>query len=218
MKVAPSILSADFAHLAKAIKQCESGLADYVHVDVMDGHFVPVITIGPDVVRDLKKRTDIPLDVHLMIEEPDKYIDDFIAAGSNIVTVHVEACVHLQRTVSYIRSKGVKAGVSLNPATPLNTIQHVLNDVDLILIMSVNPGFGGQQFIPDALHKISQADILLKNNGNREAVEIEVDGGIKLNNAKEVLDAGADVLVAGSAIFGTNDPAQTVKLFKQIHN
>lgn len=218
MKVAPSILSADFAHLAKAIKQCESGLADYVHVDVMDGHFVPVITIGPDVVRDLKKRTDIPLDVHLMIEEPDKYIDDFIAAGSNIVTVHVEACVHLQRTVSYIRGKGVKAGVSLNPATPLNTIQHVLNDVDLILIMSVNPGFGGQQFIPDALHKISQADILLKNNGNREAVEIEVDGGIKLNNAKEVLDAGADVLVAGSAIFGTNNPAQTVKLFKQIHN
>lgn len=218
MKVAPSILSADFAHLAKAIKQCESGLADYVHVDVMDGHFVPVITIGPDVVRDLKKRTDIPLDVHLMIEEPDKYIDDFIAAGSNIITVHVEACVHLQRTVSYIRGKGVKAGVSLNPATPLNTIQHVLNDVDLILIMSVNPGFGGQQFIPDALHKISQADILLKNNGNRKAVEIEVDGGIKLNNAKEVLDAGADVLVAGSAIFGTNDPAQTVKLFKQIHN
>ncbi len=218
MKVAPSILSADFAHLAKAIKQCESGLADYVHVDVMDGHFVPVITIGPDVVRDLKKRTDIPLDVHLMIEEPDKYIDDFIAAGSNIITVHVEACVHLQRTVSYIRDKGLKAGVSLNPATPLNTIQHVLNDVDLILIMSVNPGFGGQQFIPDALNKISQADILLKNNGNREAVEIEVDGGIKLNNAKEVLDAGADVLVAGSAIFGTNDPAQTVKLFKQIHN
>ncbi len=216
MKIAPSILSADFAHLALAVEQCEAGSADYIHVDVMDGHFVPVITIGPDVAKALHKRTDLPLDVHLMIENPDNYIDQFAEAGSNIITVHVEACVHLQRTLSYIKEKGVKAGVSLNPATPLNTIQHVLDDVDLVLIMSVNPGFGGQKFIPDALNKIKNVDNLLRENGNRDSVEIEVDGGVKLNNAIDVLNAGADVLVAGSAIFGTDNPPETIKLFKQL--
>lgn len=215
-KIAPSILSSNFSHLAQGIEQCGAGGADYVHVDVMDGHFVPNLTIGPPVVKDLRKTTEIPFDVHLMIENPDAFIPAFSDAGADIITVHVEACVHLQRTLQFIASHDAKAGVSLNPATPLSTIQHVLDDVDLILIMSVNPGFGGQSFIPDSLSKIRELKKMVNERQRGRNIEIEVDGGIKLHNAAEVIEAGADVLVAGSAIFGTDDPADTIRQFKEI--
>ena len=206
--IAPSILSADFSRLGEEVKAVEKVGADWIHVDVMDGHFVPNITIGPLVVEVVKRATDLPLDVHLMIEDPDRYLEDFARAGSTLMTVQVEACVHLHRTIQAIKALDVKAGVALNPATPLSTIEWILEDVDLILIMSVNPGFGGQKFIPQALQKISALKPMIRaKNPN---VLIEVDGGINQETIRWAAEAGADVFVAGSAIFGSSDYGKTI--------
>jgi ribulose-phosphate 3-epimerase len=206
--IAPSILSADFSRLGEEVKAVERVGADWIHVDVMDGHFVPNITIGPLVVEAVKRATDLPLDVHLMIEDPDRYLEDFARAGSTLMTVQVEACVHLHRTIQAIKALDVKAGVALNPATPLSTIEWILEDVDLILIMSVNPGFGGQKFIPQALQKISALKPMIRaKNPN---VLIEVDGGINQETIRWAAEAGADVFVAGSAIFGSSDYGKTI--------
>lgn len=202
-KIAPSILSADFAALGKEIKEVEKGGADYLHVDVMDGHFVPNLTIGPLIVEAIKPVTDLPLDVHLMIENPDQYIKDFAEAGASIITVHQETCVHLHRTIQLIKNAGVKAGVVVNPATPVELIKDILPDIDLVLIMSVNPGFGGQSFIPHAIDKIEK--VAAWRQADNLSFEIEVDGGVNIETAKACTDAGADVLVAGSAIFNQSD-------------
>jgi ribulose-phosphate 3-epimerase len=199
VRIAPSILSSDFAHLADEIAAVEQAGADLLHVDVMDGHFVPNLTIGPPIVESIRKVTSLPLDVHLMITNPDAFIDDFAKAGANYVTVHVEACPHLHRTIQFIKEKGLKAGVTLNPATSLVTIEGILQDVDLLLIMSVNPGFGGQLFIPGVLDKIRRAHALIGATGR--SILLEVDGGVKVDNAGAIAAAGADILVAGSAIF-----------------
>ena len=204
-KISPSLLSADFANLEREIKMLEEGGAHLLHIDVMDGHFVPNITIGPPVVAAINKVASIPLDVHLMIENPGLYVDEFIKAGADYVTIHVEAAPHLHRVIQQIKAKGVKAGVSLNPHTSLSNLENVLRDVDMVLIMSVNPGFGGQSFIPQALIKVKQLKQMLKDSGN-EHVEIEIDGGIKLDNIKEVAEAGVDVFVSGSGIFKSDDP------------
>ncbi len=199
IKIAPSILAADFAHLAAQVHEAESAGADYIHVDVMDGHFVPNITIGPPVVRSLRRVTDLPLDVHLMISDPLRYIPVFAAAGADILTVHVEATVHLHRALRQIRALGCRAGVSLNPATPPVAIGEVLHAVDLVLVMTVNPGFGGQPFIAGMEGKIARVRAMLDEAGS--AAELEVDGGIGPETAGLVVSAGADVLVAGTAIF-----------------
>ncbi|MBN2429123.1 MAG: ribulose-phosphate 3-epimerase [Deltaproteobacteria bacterium] len=214
-KISPSILSADFSALGAAVRQVEEGGADWIHVDVMDGHFVPNITIGPLVVKAVRKVTKLPLDVHLMIEKPERYIDVFAAAGSDYLTVQAEACVHLHRVLQSIRQAGMKAGVALNPHTPLCAIEEVLGDLDLILIMSVNPGFGGQQFIPASLDKLKRLRALLGERGLTH-IDIEVDGGVKLDNARKIADAGAEVLVAGSAIFDTPDPSFAVQEMKKV--
>ena len=208
IKIAPSVLSADFACLAEEIAKVET-VADLLHVDVMDGHFVPNITIGPLVVEAIKKRTRLPLDVHLMIEAPERYIAAFAGAGAAILTVHVETCPHLHRTLQQIRKAGMKVGVSLNPATPLAMLEHVLSDVDQVLVMSVNPGFGGQRFIPAALEKI--AELARRLRALPAPPELEVDGGITLENCREVAGVGATILVAGSAIFGAADPGAMVE-------
>lgn len=201
--IAPSILSADFGRLGEEIRLAEQAGVDMIHIDVMDGHFVPNITIGPLIVEAVRKATKLPLDVHLMITNPEKYISDFIKAGADILTVHAETCVHLHRTVWQIKEQGIKVGVSLNPATPLNTAEEIMQDIDLLLIMSVNPGFGGQQFIPFCLDKIKRAKAeILKRNAK---VLIEVDGGVKFENAKDIVQAGADILVMGSAFFSEED-------------
>jgi ribulose-phosphate 3-epimerase len=212
--IAPSILSADFSRLGEEVKAVERVGADWIHVDVMDGHFVPNITIGPVVVEAVKRATELPLDVHLMIENPDQYLEDFARAGSTLITVQVEACVHLHRTVQAIKALDVKAGVVVNPATPLSAIEWILEDVDLVLIMSVNPGFGGQKFIPQALQKIRdlKAMIRVKN----PSVLIEVDGGINQETIQPVAEAGADVFVAGSAIFGSSDYGKTIKKLRSL--
>lgn len=210
IKIAPSILSADFCRLGEEIEAVEKAGADLLHVDVMDGRFVPNITIGPPVVAAIKKRSTLPLDVHLMIVEPEKYIDAFIDAGADIVTVHAEACIHLHRTLEAIRGRGVRAGVALNPATPLSAVEEIVGDIDLLLVMSVNPGFGGQGFIPSALGKIARAADLVAGRH----IEIEVDGGIKAENAGEVKRAGATILVAGSAVFHSADYAETIRALK----
>jgi len=215
MKIAPSILSADFARLEEDVKKVEAGGADLLHIDVMDGHFVPNITIGPLIVQALRPRTKLPLDVHLMVENPERYIDAFAEAGADYLTVQVEACVHLHRVLQVIKSAGMKAGVALNPHSPLSTIEEVLSDLDLILIMSVNPGFGGQKFIPESLDKLRRTQKLLRQRGFTD-IEIEVDGGVKLENAREIVEAGAEILVSGSGIFGTPDPAETIKEFKKL--
>lgn len=198
-KLAPSILTADFIRLGEQIGAAERAGVDYIHVDVMDGRFVPNITIGPLIVQALRQSTALPLDVHLMIADPDQYITDFALAGADIITVHQEACPHLHRTLQRIHTAGCRAGVALNPATSLTTIEDVLDDLDLLLIMSVNPGFGGQAFIPQSLRKLARARDLLASR--RLRAEIEVDGGVKASNLAGALAAGADVVVAGSAVF-----------------
>lgn len=210
LKVAPSILSADFANLAAEIKRVEDGGADFIHVDVMDGHFVPNLTIGAPVVKGIRKTTRLPLDVHLMIEEPDRYLEDFCKAGSNYLTVHAEACVHLQRTLAEIRKLGMKAGVALNPATPEDHLQYVLADIDLVLVMSVNPGFGGQQFISAVLPKIRTIRSMLDAAGRKDAL-ISVDGGINAETARLVSEAGASVVVAGKSVYGAPDVAVAIR-------
>lgn len=200
--IAPSILSADFAELGREIRAITSAGADYIHVDVMDGHFVPNITIGPCVVKAVKPHTHLPLDVHLMISNPDDYIDEFVKAGADILTVHAEACVHLHRTLQSIRAAGMKAGVSLVPSTPVDILKYLIDDIDLILVMSVNPGFGGQSFIPSQLNKIKELRQMIDASG--QDILLEVDGGIKESNAQTVIDAGATMLVAGSAVFTGN--------------
>ena len=207
MKIAPSILSADFAALGEAIARVEAAGADQLHVDVMDGHFVPNLTIGPPVIESIKKRTRLPLDVHLMIEEPERWVETYARAGADLITVHAEATVHLQRLLAQIRETGARAGVALNPSTSPAVLEYVLDDLDLVLVMSVNPGFGGQAFIPTTYAKVRQMRDLLLNR----PPEVSVDGGVKLNNAADLAAAGADVLVAGSAIFEAPDPAQAVR-------
>jgi ribulose-phosphate 3-epimerase len=213
IKIAPSILSADFSRLGEEVRAVDRAGADYIHVDVMDGHFVPNITIGPLVVDALRKVTDKPLDVHLMIEKPDRYIVDFAAAGADIITVHQEAAAHLHRTVQLIRSLGKKAGVSINPATPVDTLDVILDELDLVLVMSVNPGFGGQAFIPSALDKIRA--LRQRITQRCLATELQVDGGVKVDNIREVVTAGADVLVAGSAVFNSTDYAATMTALRE---
>lgn len=212
IKLAPSILSADFARLLEDVKKVEEVGCEYLHIDVMDGHFVPNITLGPGIVKSLKKDVNMVFDTHLMIENPDNYIKDFVDAGSDLIVVHQEACRHLHRTIQNIKSYNVKAGVALNPATPIETIKHVLEDVDMVLIMTVNPGFGGQSFIESTIEKIQELKkIIDEKNLN---VDIQVDGGIKPNNIDKVVKAGANIIVAGSAIFNSDDIAQTVKLMR----
>lgn len=213
IKIAPSILSADFARLGEEVKAIDTAGADYVHVDVMDGHFVPNITIGPLVVEALRPVTTLPLDVHLMIENPDQYILTFAKAGADIIVVHAEATVHLHRSVQLIKSCGKRAGVSLNPATSLSALDLILPDLDLVLLMTVNPGFGGQSFIEGCLPKISQLRQRIDQLGL--AVELEVDGGVKVDNIGRIAAAGADVFVAGSAVFGSPDYAATIAQMKE---
>ncbi len=212
--IAPSILSADFSRLGEEIKAVEGVGADWIHVDVMDGHFVPNITIGPAVVEAVKRATELPLDVHLMIENPDQYLEDFVRAGSDTLTVQAEACVHLHRTIQAIKALGVKAGVALNPSTPISTIEWILEEVDMVLIMSVNPGFCGQKFITQALQKIKELKSMIR--AKNLDVLIEVDGGINLKTIESVAKAGADVFVAGSAIFGSADYGETIREFRSL--
>ncbi len=212
-KIAPSILSADFCRLGDEIRAVEAAGADYIHVDVMDGHFVPNITIGPPVVAALRKVTPLPLDVHLMIADPDRYIPDFAAAGADIIVVHAEASTHLHRSIQLIKSLGKRAGVSLNPATPLNYLEYVLADLDLVLLMTVNPGFGGQSFIEACIPKIHALRAMLDKRGSE--AELEVDGGVKTDNIARISHAGADVFVAGSAVFGSSDYTSTIRTLKQ---
>jgi ribulose-phosphate 3-epimerase len=213
-KLAPSLLSANFARLEEEIAIAQRGGADWIHIDVMDGHFVPNITIGPPVIRSIRKVSALPFDVHLMIENADRYLEDFAAAGSDIITVHWEACKHIHRTVSKIKELGRKAGISINPATPVGSIQNMLDETDLVLLMSVNPGFGGQKFIPAVLDKICELK-RLKEEG-KYGFEIEVDGGINLDNVQTVINAGATVLVAGSSIYSAPSVEDRVCEFKKI--
>jgi ribulose-phosphate 3-epimerase len=212
-KIAPSILSADLAHLADDVQEVIEAGADWIHVDVMDGHFVPNITIGPVVLKSLKKVVSIPLDVHLMIENADFYLDSFIEAGADILTVQAEACTHLHRTVNAIKEKGIKTGVALNPATPLESLDYILPDLDVVMIMTVNPGFGGQEFISTMLPKIEQLKSMITER--KLKVEIEVDGGIKVDNIGEVARRGGDIFVAGSGIFGTPDRKATISTMRK---
>ncbi|MGG1661571.1 ribulose-phosphate 3-epimerase [Brevibacillus sp. NRS-1366] len=209
VKIAPSILSADFARLGDEIRDVEKGGADWIHVDVMDGHFVPNITIGPLIVDAIRPVTKLPLDVHLMIEEPDRYIPQFVGSGADWITVHQEACRHLHRTLYLIKEQGVKAGVVLNPATPLVTIEPILPDLDMVLLMTVNPGFGGQKFIHNVVPKIKELRRML-NERDLGHVEIEIDGGVNAETARLCTEAGATVLVAGNAVFNQADRAQAI--------
>ncbi|GGJ55568.1 ribulose-phosphate 3-epimerase [Anoxybacillus voinovskiensis] len=215
IKIAPSILSANFAKLEEEIRDVERGGADYIHVDVMDGHFVPNMTIGPLVVEAIRPVTTLPLDVHLMIEQPDRYIPAFAKAGADYLSVHVEACPHLHRTIHFIKEHRVKAGVVLNPHTPVSMIEHVLDDVDLVLLMTVNPGFGGQTFIHSVLPKITRVAQLVKERNLQ--VEIEVDGGVNAQTARLCIEAGANVLVAGSAVYNETDRAAAIRAIRGDH-
>jgi ribulose-phosphate 3-epimerase len=207
--ISPSILSADFARLAEAVQMVEAAGADWIHLDVMDGHFVPNLTVGPPMVEALRKVTSLPLDVHLMMTNPDDFIPEFVDAGADLLTVHVEACPHLHRTVQSIKERQVKAGVSLNPATSVTSVEEILGEVDLVLVMSVNPGFGGQQFISSSLDKIRRIRTMMNNS--RSSAHLEVDGGINPTNVASVIQAGANVLVAGSAIFGSKNIPETIR-------
>jgi ribulose-phosphate 3-epimerase len=214
VKIAPSILSADFARIVDEIAAVERAGASYVHLDVMDGRFVPNITWGPKVIGDLRKHTKLTFDCHLMIVEPERYVDQFRRAGAEIITFHLEATPHAQRLLTHIRSLGAKAGISICPQTPVALLEDLIADIDLILVMSVNPGFGGQRFIPHALEKVTQAKALVRRAGVK--CEVEVDGGVTLENARSIADAGADVLVVGSAIFDTPDCGKTTAEFIRI--
>lgn len=209
VEIAPSILSADFTRLGEQIAEVEKAGAAYIHVDVMDGHFVPNLTVGPFIVDWVRRATKLPIDAHLMIENPDNFIGAFAKAGANMISVHPEATYHLNRTINYIRQAGCRAGVVLNPATPLAMIEEVLNDVDYVLLMSVNPGFGGQKFIPAALDKLRRLRTMIQTCGSQ--AKIEIDGGIGIENAAAVVAAGAEILVAGSAVFGKPDPAESLR-------
>ncbi|MCS6761043.1 MAG: ribulose-phosphate 3-epimerase [Candidatus Devosia symbiotica] len=214
IRIAPSILSADFSRLGEEVAAIDAAGADYIHVDVMDGHFVPNISFGPLVMAAVRKITQKPFDVHLMIAPVDLYIPAFAKAGADIITVHAEADPHLHRTIQTIKAEGKKAGVAINPATPVSALAHVIDDIDLLLIMSVNPGFGGQSFIPESLNKLTQARALI---GNRP-IDLEIDGGITTGNARAVAEAGADVFVAGSSVYGGNDPAIYAPRISAIRN
>lgn len=212
VKIAPSILSADFSRLLEHVKEVESAGVDYLHVDVMDGHFVPNISFGAPILKSLKGKTNLFMDVHLMIENPDLYIGDFVDAGADLINVHVEASTHIHRTIQLIKSYGVKAAVTLNPGTPLITLEEILPELDMVLLMSVNPGFGGQSYIKATTDKIRRLKAMIDEKGLN--CDIQVDGGINLNNVKEVIEAGANIFVAGSAIFNTENIAETVKAFR----
>ncbi len=213
IQIAPSILAADFARLAEEVSKVEAAGADLLHVDVMDGHFVPNLTVGPPIVEALRGVTSLQLDVHLMITNPDFFLPEFAEAGATYLTVHTETCPHLHRTIQSIKELGVKAGVTLNPSTSLITLEEIIAEVDLVLIMSVNPGFGGQSFIPRSLDKISRAKEMITRSGSHAL--LEVDGGINLDNVTEVVKAGADILVAGSAIFNSGNYAETMQAFRK---
>lgn len=212
-KIAPSILSADFSRLADEVRAVEKAGADVIHVDVMDGHFVPNITIGPLVVQGLRKLTSLPLDVHLMIENPERYVDDFIQAGGSWITVHAETCPHLKRVIKKVRQLKARPGIVLKPATPLKTLFPILDEIDLVLIMSVNPGFGGQSFMPPTLKKIERLRKIVDQNGY--SMEIEVDGGVKIENIREVSAAGGDIFVVGTGIFKTENYEETIRKLRQ---
>ena len=211
IQLAPSILSADFSRLGDSVAAIERAGAHLIHVDVMDGHFVPNISFGAAVMKSLLGKSGLPFDVHLMIEEPDRYLEDFVTEQTEYITVHQEACIHLNRTIQHIKSLGVKAGVALNPATPLSTLEYCIGDIDMVLIMSVNPGFGGQKFIPSATEKVEKLR-KMKEEKNPELV-IEIDGGINTDNVRTVTDAGVEIVVAGSSVFGSDDVEGNVKEF-----
>ncbi|RJP60702.1 MAG: ribulose-phosphate 3-epimerase [Candidatus Auribacter fodinae] len=216
MKLAPSILSGDFAYFGEAVKLAEKGGADYIHIDVMDGHFVPNITIGPQTVSALKKYTSLPMDVHLMITNPDSYVDRFAEAGADIITVHAEAPIHLHRTLQSIKQHNILAGVSLNPATPLSVLDHIMPDIDLLLLMTVNPGFGGQVYIPQMTEKIHQARKRIDSSGY--SILLEVDGGVNESNISRLAQYGVDICVAGSAVYNSDDVVANVKKLKKLSN
>lgn len=212
IRIAPSILSADFSNLAGDVKRVEEAGADLLHMDIMDGHFVPNITIGPAVVAALRDKSSLPFDVHLMISEPDKYIDDFVKAGADMITVHVEACPHLHRTIYNIKNKGIKAAAALNPATSLSTLDYIIDDLDMVLLMTVNPGFGGQTFIESSLNKIH--DLKDRIDNKKLIMDIEVDGGINRDNIGKIIGAGANVIVAGSAVFKSKDLREAIEALR----